>query len=132
VRRSLTLQVLLALFAGLGLGTAVSLSGDARLTRAAEGLEPVGMLWVNAILMTVLPLVISGLVVAIVSASRTGLVGSLGRRSVGLFLLLLVLTTLAAALVVPPLMRALPLGGDTAASFRETLASAAATAPPRP
>ena len=78
MRRSLTLQVLLALGAGLGLGTAASLAGDPRLSRFATAFESVGTLWVNAILMTVLPLVVSGLVVAIVSASRTGLVGSLG------------------------------------------------------
>ena len=81
--------------------------------------------------MTVLPLVVSGLVVAIVSASRTGLVGSLGGRSVGLFLVLLASTALAAALVVPPLMAALPIGGDATASFRESLAATAATAPPK-
>jgi len=131
VRRSLTLQVLLALAAGLGLGTAASLAGDARLSRLATAVEPLGALWVNAILMTVLPLVVSGLVVAIVSASLTGLVGSLGGRAVGLFLLLLALTTLLAALVVPPLLGALPIGAEAAASFREALASTAAPAPPK-
>ena len=131
MRRSLTLQVLLALGAGLGLGTAASLAGDPRLSRFATAFESVGTLWVNAILMTVLPLVVSGLVVAIVSASRTGLVGSLGGRSVGLFLVLFASTALAAALVVPPLMAALPIGGDATASFRESLAATAATAPPK-
>ena len=131
MRRSLTLQVLVALAAGLGLGTAASLAGNVRLSRFAAALEPVGTLWVNAILMTVLPLVVSGLVVAIVSASRTGLVGNLGGRAVALFLLLLALTALAAALVVPPLMAALPLGGDAAAGFRESLAATASTPPPK-
>ncbi len=131
MRRSLTAQVLVALAAGLGLGTAASLSGDGRLVRVAAALEPVGTLWVNAILMTVLPLVVSGLVVAIVSASRTGLVGRLGGRAVGLFLLVLALTAAAAALVVPPLAAALPIGAEAGARFRESLAAASVTPPPR-
>ena len=131
MRRSLTLQVLAALAAGLGLGTAASLSGDARLTRLSTALEPVGTLWVNAILMTVLPLVVSGLVVAIVSASRTGLVGRLGGRAVGLFLLVLALTTAAAALVVPPLTAALPIGAEAVAKFRESLAVTSAAPTPK-
>jgi Na+/H+-dicarboxylate symporter len=125
VRRSLTLQVFVALAAGLGLGTAASLSGDSRLTRLAAALEPAGTLWVNAVLMTVLPLVVAGLVGAVASAARTGLVGRLGGRAAVLFLVLLGLTAAAAALVVPPLMQALPISEDAAARFRESLAAAA-------
>ena len=62
MRRSLTFQVVAALAAGLALGTAASFSKDPRWTRLAGALEPAGTLWVNAILMTVLPLVVSGLV----------------------------------------------------------------------
>ena len=90
--------------------------------RAAAALEPAGTLWVNAILMTVLPLVVSGLVVAVVAASRTGLVGKLGGRAVGLFLLVLALSAAAAALVVPPLTAALPVGPEATGEFREGLA----------
>ena len=131
MRRSLNLQVAVALVAGLALGTAASLSGNPRWTRLAVILEPAGTLWVNAILMTVLPLVVSGLVVAIATAARTGLVGRLGGRAVALFLLLLVLATAAAALVVPPLAAALPVSADVTARFRESLAAASASPAPR-
>ncbi len=90
-----------------------------------------GTLWVNAILMTVLPLVVSGLVVAIVTAARTGLVGRLGGRAAALFLLLLVFATASAALVVPPLAAALPVSEEVAARFRESLAAAPPTPAPK-
>lgn len=131
MQRSLTAQVLVALAAGLALGTAASLSGDARLARAAAALEPLGTLWVNAILMTVLPLVVSGLVVALVSAARTNLAGRLGGRAAALFLILLVLIAAASALVVPPLTAALPLDAGALARFRESLATQAAPVVPR-
>ncbi len=131
MRRSLTLQVVVALAAGLALGTAASFSANPRWTRLAGALEPVGTLWVNAILMTVLPLVVSGLVVAIVTAARTGLVGRLGGRAAALFLLLLVLATASAALVVPPLAAALPVSEEVATRFRESLAAAPPTPAPK-
>ena len=131
MRRSLTLQVIAALAAGLVLGTAASFSTDLRWTRLAQILEPAGTLWVNAILMTVLPLVVSGLVVAIVAAARTGLVGRLGGKAAALFLLLLVLATGATALVVPRLAAALPVRAAVEARFRESLAGAAAMPVPK-
>ena len=67
MRRSLTFQAVVALAAGLALGTAASFSREPRWVELAQRLEPAGTLWVNAILMTVLPLVVSGLVVAIVT-----------------------------------------------------------------
>ena len=131
MRRSLTLQVLLALAAGLALGTAASLSSRPGLVRLAGALEPAGTLWVNAILMTVLPLVVSGLVVAVVSAARTRLVGSLGRRAAALFLVLLAAVAAVSALVVPPVIAALPIGADALASFRESLSAQPPAAAPR-
>ena len=131
MRRSLTFQVVVALAAGLALGTAASFSADPRWVQLAQLFEPAGTLWVNAILMTVLPLVVSGLVVAIVTAARTGLVGRLGGRAAALFLLLLVLSTAGAALVVPRLAASLPVSSAVEARFRESLAGAAATAVPK-
>ena len=131
MRRSLTLQVVVALGAGLALGTAASFSTNPRWTRLAQVLEPAGTLWVNAILMTVLPLVVSGLVVAIVGAARTGLVGRLGGKAAALFLLLLAFATAGGALVVPRLASKLPVSPEVEARFQESLAGAAAMPVPK-
>ena len=57
-------RVLVALGAAVLLGTAISLSASAPLLDAADFIAPIGSLWVNAIRMTVIPLVVSLLMCA--------------------------------------------------------------------
>lgn len=85
----LTLQVLLALVAGLavGLGLAGSTSGAATTILAVLG--PVGTLFINAIRMTVIPLVTATLIVGVGSAPDARAVGRLGARSLLVFVLVL-------------------------------------------
>ena len=59
---SLTTRVLIALVVGLGLGLLVSSSGNTALINAARWIEPLGTLFINAIRMTVIPLVVGSLV----------------------------------------------------------------------
>ena len=64
-------RVLIALGAAVVGGIAIAASGIAPLIHAADFIAPVGTLWVNAIRMTVIPLIASLLVVAVSSvASR--------------------------------------------------------------
>ena len=56
---SLTTKVLIGLFAGLALGAAISASHAPALMQAATAVEPLGILFINAIRMTVMPLVIA-------------------------------------------------------------------------
>lgn len=93
-----SLRVLAALGAALAAGSAIAALGDARLVRAAEAVAPLGTLWVNAIRMTVIPLVVSLLITAVASAADLRTVGRIGGRTLLVFGLLLVGT---AALVVP-------------------------------
>ena len=58
-------RVLLALSAAVGAGVAIAASGNPTLVHAADLVAPLGTLWVNAIRMTVIPLVVSLLVVAV-------------------------------------------------------------------
>jgi proton glutamate symport protein len=122
------MRVLAALLLGLGIGVAAFVSGSATVIRVVGWLEPVGILWVNAIRMTVLPLVVASLVVAVSDASpRT--VGRLGTRAFLAFLLLLVMLALFGALVVPPIFARLTIDPAVAQALR---ASAAATQRPPP
>jgi Na+/H+-dicarboxylate symporter len=91
-------RVLLALAAAIAGGIAIAISGSASLLRAADFLAPIGTLWVNAIRMTVIPLVVSLLITGVASASDIKSVGRLGGRTLLVFLLLLAAT----ALVVMP------------------------------
>ena len=96
-------RVLVALGAGVAGGTAIAASGNESLLRAADLLAPVGALWVNAIRMTVIPLVVSLLITGVASATDLKSIGHLGGRTVLVFLLLLAGT----AIIVMPLGRPL-------------------------
>ncbi|MDP3855736.1 dicarboxylate/amino acid:cation symporter [Phenylobacterium sp.] len=94
--------------------------------RAQEIVAPVGQLWVNALRMTVIPLIVPLLVVAIAGSGDLKQTGALSLRMVLLFLGLLVAFTLASFAVSPALMSAVRL--DPAATT--ALMAQAAQPPP--
>jgi Na+/H+-dicarboxylate symporter len=65
---SLTTQVLIALVAGFALGIPLSGSESAFATGLLAVLGPVGTVFINAIRMTVIPLVVSSLIAGVTSA----------------------------------------------------------------
>lgn len=125
---SLTKRVLIALGAGLLLGIGVSASGDPRLLSAASFIQPIGTLWVNAIRMTVVPLVFSLLVVCVASATDAAAVGRIGIRTFALFIAFLVCSAIIGVLLAPPIFSNLRIDPATAASLRAGAATSASTA----
>ena len=118
--------MLAALGAAIGAGALIAGSGSVPLRDAADALAPVGTIWVNAIRMTVIPLVCSLLITGVASATDLGTIGRIGGRTLIVFGLLLAAT---AALVVPlgpTLFALLPLPGATGA--RPVLPAGAAEA----
>src|SRR5262249_34723120 len=102
-------RVLLALAAAIVIGVVIAAFGDARAIGAADSIAPIGALWVNAIRMTVIPLVFSLLITSVASVADIKSIGRLGRRTLLVFVLLLVGT---AAVMMPfarPLFALLPL-----------------------
>ena len=95
-------RVLVALIAAILLGIIISASGNVPLANAADAIAPVGTLWVNAIRMTVIPLVVSLLITGVASASDVRAIGRIGGRS----LLIFVLLSASVAIVVIPLAAA--------------------------
>jgi len=91
-------RVLLALGVALAGGVAIALSGNEQLLRAADSIVPIGTLWINAIRMTVIPLVISLLITGVAGAADLRAIGRLGGRSLLTFFLLL----LGTAIVIMP------------------------------
>jgi len=92
-------RVLVALGAAVAGGIAIAASGIAPLIRAADFIAPVGTLWVNAIRMTVIPLVASLLVTAVGSTGDVKSMGRIGGRTLLVFFALLAGT---AMVVMPP------------------------------
>ena len=92
-------RVLVALGAGVVGGVLIGASGSDSLLRAADSIAPVGALWVNAIRMTVIPLVVSLIITGVASATDVKAIGRLGGRTLIVFLLLIV----GLAIVIMPL-----------------------------
>ena len=131
---SLTTRVLAGLALGLAAGVSAHLVGHPSLLALAGLIEPIGALWVNAILMTVIPLVVSSLIVGVVSTADARVIGRLGSQAVVLFLLFAAVCAAFTALVTPPLLGWLRIDPATAASVRAggaaALAEHAAAPPP--
>jgi proton glutamate symport protein len=121
----LTTRVLLALVAGLAVGSAVAASRNPTLLIAVSWLEPVGALWVNAIRMTIVPLVVSLLVVGVASGDSLRTVGRLGGSALLLFLGILIAAGLFSAVVSPALLAPLEIDAAAATALRANAASTA-------
>jgi proton glutamate symport protein len=77
--------VLVGLGAGVIGGIAIAASHNTMLIHAADAIAPIGTLWVNAIRMTVVPLVVSLLITGVASAADLASIGRIGARSLLVF-----------------------------------------------
>jgi proton glutamate symport protein len=128
---SLTTKVLLALVAGLALGILLATTevpGAAALTAI---LDPIGTLFINAIRMTVIPLVVSSLVVGVSSAPDPRAVGRIGARAILVFVVIIAAAAAFGILVGGPLIALFPLDPDVVASLRSSALEGAANAAER-
>lgn len=101
-------RVLLALVVAIVLGVIVAASHSATLIRAADAIAPLGTLWVNAIRMTVIPLVISLLITGVASAADVKSIGQLGGRTLLTFVLLIAGVAAVVMPFAPALFALLP------------------------
>jgi Na+/H+-dicarboxylate symporter len=92
-------------------------------------MEPIGTLFINAIRMTVIPLVVGSLVAGIAAAPNPAALGKIGARAFAFFLITLFAAAIFAALVAPPFLARLDIDPVAQASLQASAAeSAAATA----
>ena len=80
-----SIRVLVGLAAGLVGGLLIAASGNTTLLSIADGVAPIGTLWVNAIRMTVIPLVVSLVITGVASASDISTIGRIGSRTLIVF-----------------------------------------------
>jgi Na+/H+-dicarboxylate symporter len=116
--RSLTAWSLAALIVGLATGILLHGSASPWVNAVAEAANPVGQLWVRALQMTVIPLVITHLLSAIVGADRERPIGPLGGKALILFVGMLVAAGLFTILVASPLVSLYSVDPETASSLR--------------
>ena len=115
---------MLGLVAGLGIGAAVAATGVSAGPIAAAA-DVVGTMWISAILMTILPLVVSKLIVSIAGHEDGRTLGRAGRRAAVLIVGLQVATAVLAAAVMPPVFAWLPIDPATSATLRSAVPAAA-------
>lgn len=103
-----TARVLAGLVAGtlVGLALAGWLPGSAE--RVADIVQPIGRLWLNALQMTVVPLVLSLVVVGVNTASDAAASGRIARRAIVVFVILLAVGAFFTALCAPSLFALFP------------------------
>jgi proton glutamate symport protein len=101
-------RVLIALVVALALGAAVAASGNTMLRDAADIVAPIGTVWVNAIRMTIIPLIVSLLITGVASATDGKSIGRIGGRAILVFGLLLAGTALVVIPIVPSVFALLP------------------------
>lgn len=122
---SLTTRVLLGLVAGLILGVLMAPAESGLAATVVAWLEPVGALWVNAIRMTVIPLLVS-LLLAGITSSGTGAVARIGGKAMAWFVALVAVSAALGGLFAPPLLAAF---GTDAVQLPEVAAGAVETGP---
>ena len=103
-----TARVLSGLAAGAVIGLALAAWNPAVAEQVAAVVQPIGKLWLNALQMTVVPLVLSLVVVGVNTATDAAASGRIARRAIVAFILLLLLGALFTALVAPPLFALFP------------------------
>ena len=96
---SLTTRVLIGLVAGFAAGVLIRVVPT--LDVVLPWLAPLGVLFINAIRMTVIPLVVSSLIVGVAGAPDPATVGRLGGRAVVWFFALVLLSSVIGVVVTP-------------------------------
>lgn len=119
---SLTVRVFAGLIVGLVAGLA--LSGAPSAAGIVAWVEPVGTLWVNAIRMTVVPLV-AALLITGIAGTRSRTAGRIGGGALLLFAIFIAVSALFTAVVAPPLLSWIQLDPEAVAALRESASGAA-------
>lgn len=115
--KSLSARVLIALLLGLGLGAWLQANGSAQLIAAANVVEAFGALWLNALRMTVVPLIFAILVTGIASVADAASTGRLAVRALMIFTVLIFAAAIYATVAVEGVLTIWPVDKGAATTF---------------
>lgn len=125
MRVSQPARILIALALGLGAGMAAAAAGGDWVEGAASVAEPIGGMWLDALRMTIVPLIVSLLITAIAASAAAARADRLAGRAIILFAAVLWISAGLAALLTPALLNLFPLGAGATESLRGALMGAA-------
>lgn len=118
-------RILIALVIGLAVGILSASMGFVYQDGAIEAGEKIGGMWLDALRMTIVPLVVALLITGIAASAQAARASKLSSRALVLYVILLWTSAVAAAVLTPLLLGIFPLPAESAASLREALAGAA-------
>ncbi len=121
--------ILSALVAGMLLGIAVEVIEPAAGTASLPYIEPIGLLWLNALKMTIVPLVVALLITGITATADAARAGKLAARAVMIFLGAIALSGTMSLLMTPLLLGLFPLSASAAEALRSGLGGTTETGP---
>ncbi|MBB1118054.1 dicarboxylate/amino acid:cation symporter [Stenotrophomonas sp. W1S232] len=120
-RLSAPVKVLLGLIFGAVVGLSLSSWDQAFALQVAQWAKPVGRLWLNALQMTVVPLVTALVIMGVNNASNAASSGRAARNAIIVFGVLLVAAASFAAVATPALLSLIPNDQQTLETFRSAL-----------
>jgi Na+/H+-dicarboxylate symporter len=118
---STTTRVLLALLLGAAVGLALYFWNQDTAATVAGFFQPIGKLWINALQMTVVPLVTALVVLGVNAASDAAASGRIARNALVVFLVLLTLAATFAAFFAPAFLSLLPRDESQIAAIKSAL-----------
>jgi proton glutamate symport protein len=121
--------ILSALIAGMLLGIGVEMVSVEWGTASLPYVEWIGLLWLNALKMTIIPLIVALLVTGITATADAARAGKLAGRAVAIFIGANILAGLMTLIVLPLLLQAFPMSAAAAAGLRHGLGGSTEAVP---
>lgn len=118
-----TARVLLGLGSGAVVGLSLAHWSPDLAGTAVAIAQPVGKLWLSGLQMTVVPLVLSLIILGVATASDAAASGRVARRAMIVFISLLSLFAAYAAMVAPLVLSAVPPSPELTATLRGSLSA---------
>ena len=121
--------ILSSLVAGMLLGIGVEMISVPWGTASLPYIEWIGLLWLNALKMTIIPLIVALLITGITATADAARAGKLAGRAVAIFVGANLVAGLMTLLVLPLLLQAFPMSEAAAAGLRHGLGGSTETVP---
>lgn len=116
-------RILSALIIGIALGIGIAAWNPGTADTGIVIAQPIGTAWLNALQMTIVPLVVALLVTGVAATAEAARAGRIAGRALGLFIALLWFFSAFAAILTPLLLGWFPLPAGAAAALKTALSA---------
>lgn len=119
-------RILSSLVAGLLLGIAGSRWLPGLAERAATVAEPIGGIWLDALRMTIVPLIVALLITGIAASAEAAKASRVAARAMIMFLVILFISSVLAATLIPLWFKLWPMPAESATALKNALTASPA------